>query len=572
MKENTVQRSVKLDPRIVSSVGAKKINISGKEADEYFKVLKNDKFKQFKFENRDDRILFSQLLNNDRSNETIGKLAQKVFGKSLEDLQEKDKEEIKKFLEQLEKSGKWIEGKGIKLIPKQIVKDGEELKPVIVDENNLAFLLFKNVFDKNKSLNDGYKLTDRKYIGRLEKLNDKLQSLQKWWNKRFIAKFLRAAQNWSKMIAEKVVALASKLISKVIGGAVASTGVLAAIAPIIQAAAEKVIQKSLDYGAALVKAIFKMDFKDFDKMLQADFKKIAQSCLVLLSCHIILFLPVYLLVGLIATSLSPVDISRVNDEGYGYIASGGGEPDKRVFGCDLCRGAGECLNYIGPGGAKSFDPGIGGFYYNQCDSRWTNYPINHTTTTMCQAGCYVTSIAMVYNYFGSPYTPIDISDRNDGVSDRFTSPLSDLIGNPEVLGTQIESLNGDSDSELINFFSNHPGGLIILKLTNVPSGSGGDRIPMHFVVLSGYDGNDFILYDPYRGPDLCLNAEYPRDEGIGRGYANGYYIEGYGGECIIESDCDDTSASDCGWGDSPSNDYATPVQVSIILLQKQRWK
>jgi hypothetical protein len=77
---------------------------------------------------------------------------------------------------------------------------------------------------------------------------------------------------------------------------------------------------------------------------------------------------------------------------------------------------------------------------------------------------------------------------------------------------------------------------------------------MHFVVLSGYDGNDFILYDPYRGPDLCLNAEYPRDEGIGRGYANGYYIEGYGGECIIESDCDDTSASDCGWGDSPSNE------------------
>ena len=554
---------VKLDPRIVSSVGAKKIKISGKEADEYFKVLKNDKFKQFKFENKDDRILFSQLLNNDRSDETIGKLAQKIFGKSLEDLQEKDKEEIKNFLEQLEKSGKWIEGKGIKLIPKQTVKDGEELKPVIVDENNLAFLLFKNVFDKNNSLNDGYKLTDRKYIGRLEKLNDKLQSLQKWWNKRFIAKFLRAAQNWSKMVAEKVVALASKLISKVIGGFAASTGVLAAIAPVIQAAAEKVIRKSLDYGAALVKAIFKMDFKDFDKMLQADFKKIAQSCLVLLSCHIILFLPVYLLVGLIATSLSPVDISRVNDEGYGYIASGGGEPDRRVFGCNLCMGAGECANYIGPGGGKVFDQGIGGFYYNQCDPRWANNPIDGSSTSLCSAGCYVTSIAMVYNYFGSPYTPADISNGSDGVSNRF---CGDNVCNPEVLGTQLENLNGNSDGDLINFFSNHPGGIIILKLTNVPVG-GGRTIPMHFVVLSGYDGNDFILYDPYRGPDLCLNAEYPREEGIGRGYANGYYMEGNGGECTIESDCDDTHTYDCGWGDSPSNELCnagTSVDNPIV--------
>jgi len=547
---------VKLDSRIVGLVGAKKINVSGKEADEYFKVLKNDKFKQFKFENKDDRILFSQLLNNDRSDETIGKLAQKIFGKNLGDLQEKDKEEIKNFLEQLEKSGKWIEGKGIKLIPKQIVKDGEELKPVIVDENNLAFLLFKNVFDKNNSLNDGYKLTDRKYIGRLEKLNNKLQSLQKWWNKRFIAKFLRTVQNWSKMIAEKVVALASKLIAKVIGGFVASTGVLAAIAPVIKAVAEKVIQKTLDYGAALVKAIFKMDFKDFDKMLQADFKKIAQSCLVLLSCHIILFLPVFLLVGLIVSALSPIDISRINDEGYGYIASGGGEPDERVFGCNLCMGTGECANYMGPGGGRSYDPGIGGFYYNQCDPQWTEYPINHTSTTMCEAGCYVTSIAMVYNYFGfgPPYTPIDISDRNDGVGDRFTSPKSDLIKNPEVLGTQMESLNGDSDDEMRNFFSNHPGGVIILELTNVPSGD--HRIPQHFVVLSGWedDKGDFILYDPYRGPDLCLNAEYPREDAIGREDADGYYIEGNGGECTIESDCDDTHAHDCGWGDSPSNE------------------
>jgi len=541
---------VKLDPRIVSSVGTKKINISGKEADEYFKVLKNDKFKQFRFENRDDRILFSQLLNNDRSDETIEKLAQKIFGKSLGDLQEKDKEEIKNFLEQLEKSGKWIEGKGIKLIPKQIVKDGEELKPVIVDENNLAFLLFKNVFDKNKSLNDGYKLTDRKYIGRLEKLNNKLQSLQKWWNKRFIAKFLRAAQNWSKMIAEKVVALASKLIAKVIGGAVASTGVLAAIAPIIQAAAEKVIQKSLDYGAALVKAIFKMDFKDFDKMLQADFKKIAQSCLVLLSCHIILFLPVYLLVGLIATSLSPVDISRVNDEGYGYVASGGGEPDKRVFGCNLCMGRGECVNYIGPGGGRSFDPGIGGFYYNQCDPGWASIPIDGSSTSLCSAGCFVSSIAMVYTYFGTKYTPADISNGADGVPDRFGGGCTACINNPVVNGASgPEILDGSSDSALINFFSSHPEGIIILKLMTWPIP--GDPTTQHFVVISGYNGSDFILYDPDRGPDLCLSKEYP---GIPRSTAYGYYMEGNGGECIIESDCDDTSASDCGWGDSPSNE------------------
>ena len=519
---------VKLDQRIVGLAGAKKINISGKEAQEYFKILNNDKFKTFKLGDKDDATLFSRLLNNDRSDDAMEKLSQKLFGKKLSELQEGDNDEIKKFLEQLEKSGKWIEGKGIRLLPKQIASDEEPLKPVLVDENNVAFILFKNIFDKNNSLNDGYKLTDRKYIGRLEKINNKLQSLQKWWNKTFIAKFIRTAQNWSKVISQKIVALASKLISKVIGGLTASTGVLAALAPVIRAVAEKTIQKALDYGAALVKSIFKMDFKDFDKMLQADFKKIAQSCLVVLSCLVILFLPVILLFGVIFTTVSPIDVSRKNDEGYGYAAAGGGEPDMRVFGCNMCTG-----DLI---------------YYNQCDPEWATHPTNPEApidpdTDLCSVGCFVTSIAMVYTHFGTQYKPPDISNKVDGVDDRFNGATA-YIKNHEVVGTEVTTL-GTGENDMVSFFSNHPGGIIILKIhvNDNPDDPG----TQHFVVISGYDGSDFIMQDPAKGPDMRLRAAYPENP---LEVAYGYYMEDNDGKgCMIGSDCDDTKTYSCGWGE-----------------------
>jgi len=464
---------VDLDTDISQTLGTSKLTVWGKdtffkgkrvEEDGGLNILKStNKYFSLKSNNPDirkaDRELFSKLLNNDRSDETLEKLTKKMFNKTLSEMQKEDTDDLNKFLKRFENAGEWINSKTdgkIKVLDKQtggflilnsavfgigelkvsdanypilfknnkinlFLKDGIDakvrdqqvqqikrllslegeknfreaslnkivrlatgkdflalseseqnewlafakefkdfsewvksqrsvfgdkvdegnfryelflqfknqklkVKPVDVDESNAAFRLFQNIHDKNSKLNDGYRLTDnRKFIGRLEKINNKMQSLQKAWQKTFIGKVVKFAGSWKEIASEKIVALLSKALAKMLGIAAATTGILALIMPVLQAIAEKAIKKGLDYATASLKAVFKLDFSELDKMLQKDFEKVVHGCLIVwIGITVIIILPILLFFGTLTSVISPVDTSR---EGQGGMYEGYEEPN-----------------------------------------------------------------------------------------------------------------------------------------------------------------------------------------------------------------------------------------------------
>jgi len=334
-----------LDPTVSSILGLKKITVWGKDAEDSgsgLNILKyTDKYFSFRDRNpaisRADKELFSKLLNNDRSSATLDRLTMKMFNKNLTSMGARDTAELHEFLEKFEHLGTWVDtktGGRIRVLARPATPAGT---PAAVDENDPAFLLFESIYNKNKNLNDGYKLTDRKFIGRLEKINNKMQDLQKAWQKTFIGKTIKFVNNWKEIVSEKIVALLSKALSKLLGIAAATTGVLATLAPILQAILEKAIKKGLDYATTTLKAIMKLDFSDLDKMLQKDVEKIVQGCLIVwVGITAIIILPILLFFGLLTSAISPVDSSRDTEsyEGYGG-PSYTGRPLPGVFAMDF---------------------------------------------------------------------------------------------------------------------------------------------------------------------------------------------------------------------------------------------
>ncbi len=478
--------------------------------------------KDSKFTDKDKRELiklFNQASRVPTAKTWKNAIAKKLFGKELGKLDPDQLNELNSMMGEFSNFAEFLSKKkvfeGIKDNHKnefitdmffQFKKQGiEGFKAVNVDQNDKSFLLFKNIFQKNESLNKGYRLTDKRYMGRLERFNNRMQSFQKWWNKRLAAKIIRFVKNWQEIIAEKAIALLSKLFAKLTGITAAALGPLAALGPIIQALAEKVIKKGLEYASSFIKAIYKLDFEDLDKMLQEDFKKILQLLLISFSCLLVLALPVIFLITIIFSVANPVDNTRTYFDGYGVNnLPTSGEPDPRVFGCGaMCGGVGECGD---PYGVDTFTPGdgIGGIYYSQFDPRWKDVQIGTTTDATQQigpVGCLVTSVAMVYRFFGQPLTPADVA----GQTYRYVG--ANMSNDKSVEGTTME-YKDDSEAGMIEFFTEHPGGIMIVGLLVNPGGGS----TQHYVVVTGYDQsqNDFILYDPARGPDTCLRKEYPK--------------------------------------------------------------
>lgn len=437
-------------------------------------------------------------------------------------------------------------------------------KAVSVDQNDKSFLLIKSIFDKNGSMNQGYRLTDKRYLGRLEKINDKLHTLQINFNKSFLGKLIKKISTSLQIASEKIATFIAKLLGKFLGSAAATTVVLGLLAPVIQAVLEKILKKGIKYTTTFLKAIFKLDFKDFEKLLDKDLKNIVQLLVASCSCLGILMLPGIFLIFIIGSIISPIDYTLTNSEGYDILPTSG-EPDSRVFGCDLvgtgmCDGKGECTQSYNCG-AKITNKvsGVGGFFYGQCDPTWGGLPMSlipdakGKLPTICSWGCALTSKAMIYKYFGYPWNPAQLLNEEDGVSHldeegylkSFDLRVDDI--HLEIVHNVLPANENRSVAiaALKDFFNNYPAGIAMVK-TN----KGGDFcFSQHWVVVSGPCGdNDFILYDPYRGPDAALLSEYPSEPLPG---IFGYYVGD--GQCAVTNPLDDPIGDplNCGKGPDP---------------------
>lgn len=136
-------------------------------------------------------------------------------------------------------------------------------------------------------------------------------------------------------------------------------------------------------------------------------------------------------------------------------------------------------------------------YYSQVDNRWKDYPYPSQElpkATIGSGGCGAAVGAMVVSMLKEIVTPIEIADKflkdgirvNGGTSNKaFDSYLTEQYG----LEVELKWKIAEAKECLEN------GGLVVALCTSSKGNlftTGG-----HFILLVGYENNEFLVYDPY---------------------------------------------------------------------------
>lgn len=505
-----------------SLLGVAKISIP---TGNHLSIFLDKKLDIFDLNNFKHQDIIMKLLSGDK---TINlKFLQKEL--NLGSLSPQEAEEWQKFIEDFKKFGEWLRGqegrfgsllkdKGSLFKLFSAFKEGK-IREKLTDPINigdLKFQFFKKLWETNNELDPRYKLT-KKFMGKLEKVNEKVSEYMKKFMSSKAGKAIKYASSWRKMLAQKgSIAFRkalSSILSKIFGAAaVATGGFLAPLLPIIERIMSMTLNKVLSYGQAFLKGLTKWDFRDIEKMLQKDMERGLRACSIVLLIPLLIFtVPSIIFFTIFSSTTSPVDSTRT--ESFAELV---GNPiyDLPIGVCSLGQG----------------EEGLGdlGWYYSQCNGAWANNFIGPSNVTIGQAGCLLTSLAMIYNSFGyNEITPAVIAAVLSGFqTDAGMKPPSidywdEKLGlNTDILFETIPGLSSDIKSQttfnvLKKWFEDHKGGKIIIGLEK----------PQHWVVLAGLnsDGTDFVLYDPWLGPDLNFIEIYGDIRTIIR--AVGYWTE-----------------------------------------------
>jgi peptidoglycan hydrolase CwlO-like protein len=141
-------------------------------------------------------------------------------------------------------------------------------------------------------------------------------------------------------------------------------------------------------------------------------------------------------------------------------------------------------------GSDEFGKGKEGWYFSQRDERWANTSIGKSGEKVFDVGCLITSIAMVYKAEGKDITPKDIAKDTS----RFWYNTAWMLRPWEGPGdfTPISKSSIDAN----------------LKKRPVIVGVYAGAYGTHFVVLAEKDEDNYIMYDPWYGPDLDFSDYY----------------------------------------------------------------
>ncbi len=130
-----------------------------------------------------------------------------------------------------------------------------------------------------------------------------------------------------------------------------------------------------------------------------------------------------------------------------------------------------------------------GKYYNQRDANWGNNYIGSSNYQIWEAGCLLTSFAMVSSHFGGSITPGEVAANTSN----FDSGLFRIPG-PSANGHGADYVTNPSLDTIINYLKN--GNIIIAGL----SANGGfypQHYSDHWVVLRSLDGDTIKINDPF---------------------------------------------------------------------------
>jgi len=134
-----------------------------------------------------------------------------------------------------------------------------------------------------------------------------------------------------------------------------------------------------------------------------------------------------------------------------------------------------------------------GWYWSQRDSRWCNQQIGNSSYGVGEVGCLISSVAMIWQKHGQSRTPAQIASDT-----AYFFSNTAYMKNPPPVPNYIQESGYDPsfiDSKLAE------GQPVIVHL-NIGTYDG------HFVVLKSGSNGNYIMNDPWYGPDIPLNNYY----------------------------------------------------------------
>lgn len=133
------------------------------------------------------------------------------------------------------------------------------------------------------------------------------------------------------------------------------------------------------------------------------------------------------------------------------------------------------------------------WYFSQKDSRWGKMKIGQSNSLVKDYGCALTSVAMIFTFYGDYTTPANLAKKKIYYWDLIVWPGGDnvkLVKNTYHKGVSWRQI----DAELNK---NHP---VIVFIRAKSDGAG------HYVVIHHKSGNDYVVHDPYFGANIYLSS------------------------------------------------------------------
>ena len=133
-----------------------------------------------------------------------------------------------------------------------------------------------------------------------------------------------------------------------------------------------------------------------------------------------------------------------------------------------------------------------GWFFSQRDERWASKTIGLSSDDIYDVGCLVSSVAMIFKFYGQNVTPIDIANN---YSNFFSNTAYMLEPWPSPPGKSYTKIGlDDMDKEL------GEGRPVIVHLR-----LGGDG---HFIVIKKKEGDSYLIHDPWQGYDKNFKDFY----------------------------------------------------------------
>lgn len=147
--------------------------------------------------------------------------------------------------------------------------------------------------------------------------------------------------------------------------------------------------------------------------------------------------------------------------------------------------------------SNGFGSGTDGWYYSQRDERWANKTIGSSKEIILEVGCLITDIAMIMKKYGLDWTPATIaSDPSYFFANTAYMLHPSQFSWPN--GLSYININQSSIDEEIK--NGRP------VIVGVYAGKYGT----HYVILKQIEGNEYIMHDPYYGPDKKFSDYYSK--------------------------------------------------------------